>query len=477
MASVCSACKVPCTYKCRPKDDEVFGAPCDLCCNFFCKKCANITTTEAHAIALTHRTIVFYCYKCKEVSRDLPKASELLRSYEKIKSETANKDARIDTLEKELQEVSNQLQTNITENHEKERHIKGLKRKTMDFEDEVFRAEKELENTIQVQKEEIARINTKHLGLIQGIRRLTEELEESKEKIVTLEKDLEEIHGIRKSLLTSVETLEMENNLYVQDLKRANLELLALRQKCLYTDPVHEETSPPKQNQMLRRLKENLPPLQNNRILIAGSDVRGYLPLMKSLTDRKYDINSQRLRKTSVRELLDLSLPYCQHFTQKDFVFLFTDPQDSCNGENLGGPELKKKLIEFQHTNLILIGPTPILHRPILNKIIAAQNFVIKNCFIGIPSATFVPLTSPGPIQKNYLAEYLVYCFILNEAPPVSDVNVNSAKALDSEAPSTARIGNSLETPMQSFEQEHQPHASNMNTFLDQPKGKVTVDP
>lgn len=62
---ICIKCENQCVFKSRPDKDELFGAKCDSCSRFICKICANLTTSEAQAVALVSRTLIFHCPECK----------------------------------------------------------------------------------------------------------------------------------------------------------------------------------------------------------------------------------------------------------------------------------------------------------------------------------------------------------------------------------------------------------------------------
>ena len=61
----CVKCSKQCIFKRRPKEDEVFGVPCDYCNEAWCKECARISATEIDTLTLTQRLLMFYCTNCK----------------------------------------------------------------------------------------------------------------------------------------------------------------------------------------------------------------------------------------------------------------------------------------------------------------------------------------------------------------------------------------------------------------------------
>ncbi|CAG9762942.1 unnamed protein product [Ceutorhynchus assimilis] len=162
----CETCSKSCIFKSRPKEDEIFGSPCDLCQRPICKLCAEITTTEAHAVSLARRSLLFFCPDCKlslnDHMKDLPNYRILLEKYEKTKKESAIKDKSLETLENKCSEITQELRIEInkliTDNEAKAIHIKRLNRKTQDFENSAIDAEQELYTEINNQKAEILQL-------------------------------------------------------------------------------------------------------------------------------------------------------------------------------------------------------------------------------------------------------------------------------------------------------------------------------
>lgn len=353
---------------------------------------------------------------------------------------------------------------------ERESHIARLKRNSAVFDDVVYEAEKAFVGQLEQQKKQIEDLQRE----LEGLRKVETELNLNIEQHKSVQSDLnariKEQIDLNRNMVVSIEVLERDNKMNSHELNKLKLQLSENRSKSPTIRPG------PLTNATENTSQKNKAVTHKNKILIAGPDVMGYLSLMKSLTDRKYDMNSQKIKDVSAVELLELSLPLCKHFTKKDFVFLFLDAKDSQCGKKLCEPVIKEKLVKYQHTNLILIGPSPRIQRPVLNKMIAAQNFVLKNCFRNASNATFLPLISPGPIDKSYLAEYLVYCFIRNDMTSLSPIQYTGRP--DHETPALyeprSKVPEKSSTPNPEYEHEH---PIDDNTFLGQArKRKMTVN-
>ena len=128
----CVVCDKECVLKRRPIAKELFGAPCDICKQTFCKNCAELTTTEADVMALCRRTLLFYCKKCKCSQKYIDRATE---------------NEELQVVVDDLRSTIGELQTEIME---KNNHINRLKRSSVSFCEEVTRTEQEYTREIEI---------------------------------------------------------------------------------------------------------------------------------------------------------------------------------------------------------------------------------------------------------------------------------------------------------------------------------------
>ena len=104
-------------------------------------------------------------------------------------------------------------------------HIARLNRMTQDFENDVFNLESEIEE----KKVEISRLNGEVIRLVDSNSLLNEHIKDNKELVKTLEKKLSELNELKSKLMTTIETLEKENEMHFSDLKKAKLECFKLQ--------------------------------------------------------------------------------------------------------------------------------------------------------------------------------------------------------------------------------------------------------
>lgn len=231
-AQICNQCQAKCIFKARPRDEELFGAPCDSCNEIICKKCSNISTTEAHALTIIQRNIMFYCGNCKSTLKDFPNFKKLLERYDTLKTESAVKDRKIEFLKNKLEEETIELQKGmgnlLNDNREKDIYIKRLKRNTDDFTDSVFLAEQDFSTKLNELKRDNMNLNKELLKLAEQNKQLSSEAYELKGKLDDLSKQNVQLENLKKSLMVSIETLSVESETYMSDLKKANIKISEL---------------------------------------------------------------------------------------------------------------------------------------------------------------------------------------------------------------------------------------------------------
>lgn len=229
-AQNCAICKEVCVFKPRPKENEVFGASCDSCCQTLCKKCANITTTEAHAVALTQRTLIFYCPECRCRSNDVPNKSRILNNLDSLKIMCKEKDTQIEILHDRLQEVPKDLRAEIDQltvkNREKDSHIAKLRRRTQDFEDMVSEAEQDYIAKIKEQDDRISKLNREVINLLDLNKVQSQQIVINESKICKFVEEIKSLATQREHLQASIEKLTNDNVTLATDLKKTKYELL-----------------------------------------------------------------------------------------------------------------------------------------------------------------------------------------------------------------------------------------------------------
>lgn len=210
----CAECGRHCCRKSRPRDYELFGVFCDCCKGAYCKTCAGLTTTEAHALALTQRKILYFCLACRQLRCNSSELSERVGECG---------DALVSNLEASYQQTMEDLQERIAvlsaENKDRENYIKGLKRRTQDFEDSVYTAEKDFLDTIDRQKADLDRLNIETASLLKQNSDLLEQVIELESKLKSLTREVNECNIVRDNMLTTIETLTEDNRSLVEQWK------------------------------------------------------------------------------------------------------------------------------------------------------------------------------------------------------------------------------------------------------------------
>lgn len=379
MENLCSKCFKSCVHKARPAENELFGAACDSCKLFYCKSCAELKTTEAHTLALSERILLFYCQSCKDDFKNMCCNEEKL---ENLFKENKRLNEVIELLESEHDDSEARLKKQIIELNKviiaKDDIIRREKRKSMDFQDDVFSAEKSLEEKIKAQ-EKIIRTLKKEIGctkneitmhhkkyeevlvknkcldkelekiklsrksdtksideLIQKNENLHQIILEEDTKRDKLMKELEELKSMRIQMLTTISTLESDNEVYANENKKINEELFQFRQRIISKkDDQISQTSQshcniasiPTVNSPvnLRKIKK---PKNNLVILTDDFGKMLYDAIDKSMGD-SYVTQLVTKPYAGIRDIIQNSDCYVKDLTDKDYVVLMAGLNDT----------------------------------------------------------------------------------------------------------------------------------------------------
>ncbi|CAG9812921.1 unnamed protein product [Phaedon cochleariae] len=170
------------------------------------------------------------CLRKKNNEEDMLKKME--EAIDNYKKDLAERDSKLEILESEAEQKVNylleELENRRKEDEAKANYIKRLKRASIDFQDEVMTTEENLLEKIRDLESHIARLHTEKTQLDQRILELQEELHEAMTQLTKLQGNLNENDLLKNNMLTSIETLSIENELYRGELKKlhnANFEL------------------------------------------------------------------------------------------------------------------------------------------------------------------------------------------------------------------------------------------------------------
>lgn len=420
----CHSCKTTCVFKSKPNADEIFGAPCDSCSKTFCTACSSLTTTEARAVAVAQRTIIYYCPQCKPLTKDVPNLKKIIDSFEKNKKELTIKDTKLYELQQhygqqvaELERGNHKLQV---DNEKMEEHIKRLKRRTVDFEESVFASEQEYIDRLRQLNVRISDLNKQIVDLrklncvlqddlksktrhestaddYQNGEEYSTQLKEKSERISVLNKDIlelnkknalleknlleaknelsqlalkiEDLTALNQNMISSIRTLETEKATYLSELEQLKIFL-----KTPNTQDIHNCT------RSIDKTKTPKASMKTHQLLIIGDrNVRGLSGMIKRFSNRRFDVNCQWSDRIKFEDAVSLCLQLSRNFTRNDHVILFWGSENAIKGHSIKKGTVQA-LLEVDHkTNLTLIGPPLHANRPVLNQIIHDHNRVISS--------------------------------------------------------------------------------------------------
>lgn len=261
-------------------------------------------------------------------------------------------------------------------------HILRLQRNTQDFEEDVFRAEKDLEKQINEQRKKITDLSKETLELTQKNNELLRDSNELEKKILTLEKNLTDITKLNNEMLSSIKTLSTDNEALMNQLKIATKELFECNtRKQLQNVIVNEDIE---ETQAMAGKKPQV-------LIIGDENARGLISLFKYLTNKEYDVNCQWSRRLLFDDHIKHCLRMIRRFTKEDCVILFTGVTNALKGKPVISELLLTLLHNSANTNLFICGPPFQNNRPILNKLIQQNDFKLSECIRRFSHSYFIP--------------------------------------------------------------------------------------
>lgn len=370
----CMKCQQDCVFKNRPKDNELFGAACDCCRNIFCRECALINTTEAHAVALTQRTLIFYCMDCKPLVKDIPKIKDLLKIIDNLKDESIKKDLRIEKLQNKRGDITKELQQKVDAMAikiiQKDKHIAGLKSRIKDLEN-IANTEQEYVDKIEKQAGVITNTEKELIQLIDTNQSLTAKIQEQESKLSDLEKVIRELRELKGSMLTSIETLTAENQVHINDLDRARIDLATIQEELnkKFIQSAFPETEMGTQDRALESFTPKSTKHNNMnkevsheiiKILVLCDEQGRYIDnlLHKVLTNKtvKYKIESIIKPGASLCNVVGNLECLTREYTSKDYVILVAGSNDFKNNKIPSINLLLDKVKGCTHTNIVVLS-------------------------------------------------------------------------------------------------------------------------
>lgn len=383
----CMECKTQCILRARPENEDLFGAPCDLCKMVFCRNCSGIGATEVRAVALTQRVLLFFCPGCRNIVKDLSRDKKALEDRLRIiNSESQSKNLTIERLEQEHQtarvNLENEIERLLMEIKERDSHIGRLHRRSNDFGEDVISAEKGFVAKINEQNKEITKVNKEIVLLIKRNNLLTEQITELKTNYDIQTQKLAELNALRNNLMTSIETLSAENDLHVKDLKKANMDLFVLKEEQkidkksiqVQTDGLFNGVTLAATQELLQQdiqdstllfesakeVTSDLSMVTGRKLFLLGDDVGQNLNtvLKRYLASRNLDFKMETVLKPGAcfDNIAKDSLSLIKNYNFDDFLLVFGGSNDLFNNRFPSFKILVNMIRECSFTNLLLFS-------------------------------------------------------------------------------------------------------------------------
>ncbi|CAH1098908.1 unnamed protein product [Psylliodes chrysocephalus] len=426
---------MPTSFKCCKKDFNNFV--CVVCLGIFhpnpnCRRSAEITL-EGYKI---------YCSaKCVEISKT-ENFTELHVAIADLNKTLEKKDILIDKIQNDFQEQIENLESTISKQYkdisDRDLHLDKMRKKSRDFTDEVEEAEQNYLKQLIEKREKITKMDKEIIGFTKRISQLEEELQNSAERTKQKELELIESQVLNKQMIATIRTLEADNSIYSN-------ELCQLRKRLTSSGEFMEKLSDASNtgNKVIRK---------SQLLIIGDANVRGFISLFKKFTNRKFDINCQRLHKPTPSCILKHGSNLMKTLTKSDYVILFWGSQMAVSGKSIKDSHINELLNICKDTNLIVFGSPLFRNRPVLNRLIQEQNssFCSKLKLKPENTANFVPVnffTSNGILfydEKTCLVQSICGD-LLSHTCNSSSVSINGTSISNSEPCSLSGVSISSE--------------------------------
>lgn len=216
-------------FKCC-KSKECTSVCCVQCFSIFHSSCIARRKSVTH---LDGHTVICSTECEKERSDEKKNTEELSRTLTRLADEVRDKCQMIVRMERGEEERVISLNAQIDQltamNEEKDAYIRTLKRRTTDFEDEVFDTEQKYISEVKIYKARITDLNREIVDSLNRNDSLRIECDGLKAELERLRVEISECNKLRESMLTSIETLTEENHAYVNEFKQLKCENFNLK--------------------------------------------------------------------------------------------------------------------------------------------------------------------------------------------------------------------------------------------------------
>lgn len=224
----------------------------------------------------------------------------------------------------------------------RERYIQRLQRQSRDFEDEVLNTEqkyvdklKQLSDTVQCRNREVEELRVK-------ISTLEREIDRTSDLRVKLESDIRDLDKINRDMISTIKTLEIENDSYVREVKLLRVELDSNKSRG-YGDKVEKHSVTRGTGSKTAYIQDNRPKL----LLVAGAFGRDLVQFLRTHSGNSYHMQAILKPNSSNQELIDTAVRNSKSFSKKDVVVIcpFSAVNQLIDGF----------LLELGHTNALIL--------------------------------------------------------------------------------------------------------------------------
>lgn len=352
-------------YKCC-KNKEFSNLVCVSCHGIFHPSCL-----ERKNYKPIHGYKVYCSKKCEDSDKDDKLHKDLEKKDKLLKAKTEALEKLELEYEKNIVELQNEISLLEKDKREREEHYKKERRRTLDFEDEVFQNEESFAKELKVKVDEIYELNKTLAELHSKKQILEDNVQGYLAEIINFQKKMDELCKLNSEMREKVRLSEKENI----DLKNQIADLCRNISPCDEKGVTSEKTQ---DKDVMTTTTEQQTRRNRNKILLIGDEnVKGMINLLKTHTKYSFDINSHHLKINSLDDLLNNCLRYAKKFTENDYIITLLSPKISLQGKGVNCTSLRKLISACSTTNLIIIAPPFCKDRPVLNRFIEEDNMTI----------------------------------------------------------------------------------------------------
>lgn len=344
--------------------------------NYICVHCQGVfhpSCLERKSYKVLNGYKVYCSSKCEELNKNINETSDrLLRELEKKDKLLSDKTEALENLEVEKDNDIDELRSEISalrqELREKEEYFKKERRRTLDFEDDVFRNEESLHAEISSKTDKLSELNNKMLELKDRNVSLEKSKHDEYIKLKSLEEEMASLDKNNKVLLDSLRRLEDENNILKIQIEELKSELASVTAdaRTKNTEDQNTQVNAPQNTNHVQA--QNLREKMKKILVMGNNNVKGLITLLKQHTSHEYDINSHHA--DTWKELSKLSSLFANKFNKNDYVIIFGSSSDAVRGNRLDTNLIRNVIEVFAETNLIIIAAALHHNRPVLNRLI-----------------------------------------------------------------------------------------------------------